>query len=136
MSFAPTSRRGAALNWRLAVNGIQCASRSFGTVMRAMTASLLLVSPSPGGLLPHPLAAAAMAAGVVVSPSPGGRYRALGRRRNGGWSGCSSLAGRALPQWRLRGIGDDQRAPPLILWNSLALAIKLDKVISMGAASH
>src|ERR1700749_1766970 len=32
MSFAPASRRGAFLKARLAVNGIQCAARSFGTL--------------------------------------------------------------------------------------------------------
>src|ERR1700760_3031369 len=32
MSFAPASSRGAFLKARLAVNGIQCAARSFGTL--------------------------------------------------------------------------------------------------------
>jgi hypothetical protein len=32
--------------------------------------------------------------------------------------------------------GGSRLAVPLILWNSLALAIKLDKVISMGATSY
>src|SRR5277367_5289805 len=32
MSLAPTSSRGAFLKARLAVNGIQCAARSFGTL--------------------------------------------------------------------------------------------------------
>src|SRR5689334_22854439 len=32
MSFAPANSRGIFLNARLAVNGIQCAARSFGTL--------------------------------------------------------------------------------------------------------
>ena len=32
MSLAPASSRGSFLNARLAVNGIQCAARSFGTL--------------------------------------------------------------------------------------------------------
>src|SRR3954451_9858120 len=35
MSLAPASSRGFFLNARLAVNGIQCAARSFGTLMAA-----------------------------------------------------------------------------------------------------
>ena len=35
MSFAATIIRGAFLNWRLAVKGIQKAERSFGTVGRS-----------------------------------------------------------------------------------------------------
>src|SRR6195256_1849604 len=35
MSLAPASSRGAFLNARLAVNGIQCAARSFGTLTAA-----------------------------------------------------------------------------------------------------
>src|ERR1039457_3237187 len=35
MSLAPASIRGARLNARLAVNGIQYAARSFGTLMAA-----------------------------------------------------------------------------------------------------
>src|SRR5580704_14308174 len=40
MSLAPASSRGAFLKARLAVNGIQCAARSFGT-LRAGEAGLL-----------------------------------------------------------------------------------------------
>src|SRR5882762_1355280 len=35
MSLAPASNRGFFLNARLAVNGIQCAARSFGTLTAA-----------------------------------------------------------------------------------------------------
>jgi hypothetical protein len=35
MSFAATNIRGAALNWRFEVNGIQKADRSFGTGLRS-----------------------------------------------------------------------------------------------------
>src|SRR5262245_6335137 len=46
MSLAPASSRGAFLNARLAVNGIQCAARSLGTA----TADLFGLLSSMGGL--------------------------------------------------------------------------------------
>src|SRR6266481_8660788 len=46
MSLAPASSRGFFLNARFAVNGIQCAARSFGT----LTAAALGLLSSIGGL--------------------------------------------------------------------------------------
>src|ERR1700682_1872127 len=46
MSLAPASIRGFFLNARFAVNGIQCAARSFGT----LTAGALGLLSSMGGL--------------------------------------------------------------------------------------
>ena len=51
MSFALTSNRGADLNCRLLVKGIQCGSRSFGLVPNCTSADEMavgLISFSPG----------------------------------------------------------------------------------------
>src|SRR6185369_18093322 len=57
MSLAPASSRGFFLNARFAVNGIQCAARSFGTatgVGRGLLSSMGgLFSVRGGGLTPN-----------------------------------------------------------------------------------
>src|ERR1700712_1376706 len=46
MSLAPASSRGAFLKARLAVNGIQCAARSFGTLTSGRTGLLSSIGAS------------------------------------------------------------------------------------------
>src|ERR1700761_7800764 len=48
MSLAPASSRGAFLKARLAVNGIQCAARSFGTLTVAALGLLSSIGASCG----------------------------------------------------------------------------------------
>ena len=47
MSLAPTNIRGAFLNWRFAVKGIQNAFRSFGTVLRSSAIGSVSQSRDP-----------------------------------------------------------------------------------------
>src|SRR3954467_9845538 len=49
MSLAPASSRGAFLNARLAVNGIQCAARSFGTLTADLGGLLSSIGILNGG---------------------------------------------------------------------------------------
>ena len=48
MSFAATNIRGAFLNWRFAVKGIQNASRSFGADLRSSAMAASLEGPREG----------------------------------------------------------------------------------------
>src|SRR5438477_2778543 len=50
MSLAPASSRGAFLKARLAVNGIQCAARSFGTLTAGEAGLLSSIGASVWGL--------------------------------------------------------------------------------------
>jgi hypothetical protein len=69
MSFATTSMRGAALNCRLALNGIQNARRSFGAAaVRLDIAGVSLVAPR-----------ALFAAAAPLSP-PDNRHATTGPR--------------------------------------------------------
>src|SRR5580692_8535558 len=65
MSLAPASSRGAFLKARLAVNGIQCAARSFGT----LTAGVFGLLSSMG---PLRVFAGFLGAGITLSASAGG----------------------------------------------------------------
>src|SRR5581483_9126313 len=49
MSLAPASSRGAFLKARLAVNGIQCAARSFGTLTAGALGLLSSIGASSDG---------------------------------------------------------------------------------------
>src|SRR4029078_3633897 len=66
MSFAPANSRGIFLNARLAVNGIQCAARSFGTLTAGRAGLLSGMVGSPGS-----------GAGIGRTLTASGRVRAI-----------------------------------------------------------
>src|SRR4051812_28297553 len=67
MSLAPASSRGAFLNARLAVNGIQCAARSLGTLTAAGRGLLSSMGASSfGGLVVRTLSASARLGNAVA----------------------------------------------------------------------